>query len=143
MITQWGMSEALGPIQYGEREEMVFLGRGIAETRNYSDKVAQEIDEEVRKLVDEAHRRCHEILTSYEDRLDAVAAALLEHETLHAPEFQAIMRGEDPFQSVDGVEEPQPRGTTTSERDGNELPREEDSRDQGLDLSGGTLPAPA
>ena len=143
MITQWGMSEALGPIQYGEREEMVFLGRGIAETRNYSDKVAQEIDEEVRKLVDDAHRRCREILISYEDRLDAVAAALLEHETLHAPEFQAIMRGEDPFQSVDGLEEPLPSGTPASERDENDLPREEDNRDQELGLSGGTLPAPA
>ena len=143
MITQWGMSDALGPIQYGEREEMVFLGRGIAETRNYSDKVAQEIDKEVRKLVDEAHRRCHEILTSYEDRLGAVAAALLEHETLHSGEFQSIMRGEDPFPSVDDVEERQPSGTPSSERDGSELPREEDSRDQGLGLSGGTLPAPA
>ncbi len=143
MITQWGMSEALGPIQYGEREEMVFLGRGIAETRNYSDKVAQEIDEEVRKLVDEAHRRCREILISYEDRLDAVAAALLEHETLHAREFQAIMRGEDPFQSADGLEEPLPSGTPASERDENDLPREEDNRDQELGLSGGTLPAPA
>ena len=68
----------------------------MPKTRNYSDKVAQEIDKEVRKLVDEAHRRCHEILTSYEDRLDAVAAALLEHETLHSGEFQSIMRGEDP-----------------------------------------------
>ena len=143
MITQWGMSEALGPVQYGEREEMVFLGRGIAETRNYSDKVAQEIDVEVRKLVDEAHVRCHEILQSYQDRLAAVAAALLEHEKLHASEFEAIMRGEDPFQSVDDVEEPQPSGTPTSELDGNERSREEDSRDQGLDLSGGTLPAPA
>jgi cell division protease FtsH len=143
MITQWGMSEALGPIQYGEREEMVFLGRGIAETRNYSDKVAQEIDAEVRNLVNQAHRRCQEILTSYEDRLDAVAAALLEHETLHAPEFQAIMRGEDPFQSVDGLEEPLPSGTPASERDENDLPREEDNRDQELGLSGGTLPAPA
>jgi cell division protease FtsH len=143
MVTQWGMSEALGPVQYGEREEMVFLGRGIAETRTYSDKVAQEIDKEVRKLVNEAHRRCHENLTSYEDRLETVAAALLEHETLHAPEFQAIMRGEDPFQSVDDVEEPQTRGKHTSAPDGNELPREGDSRDQGLDLSGGTLPAPA
>ena len=143
MITQWGMSDALGPVQYGEREEMVFLGRGIAETRNYSDKVAQEIDKEVRKLVDVAHRRCHEILTSYEDRLGAVAAALLEHETLHSGEFQSIMRGEDPFPSVDDVEERQPSGTPSSERDGSELPREEDSRDQGLGLSGGTLPAPA
>ena len=143
MITQWGMSEKLGPVQYGEREEMVFLGRGIGETRNYSDKVAQEIDKEVRNLVDEAHRRCHQILTSYEDRLGAVAAALLEHETLHASEFQAIMRGEDPFHSLDDVEEAHPKGSHTSERDESALPREGDSRDQGLDLSGGTLPAPA
>ncbi len=142
MITQWGMSKALGPIQYGEREEMVFLGRGIAETRNYSDKVAQEIDEAVRKLVDEAHRRCHEILKSYRDRLDAVAVALLEQETLHAPELEAIMRGEDPFRSVDDLEETRPSGSATSERDEDEHSREEDSRDQGLDLSG-TLPAPA
>ncbi len=143
MITQWGMSERLGPIQYGEREEMVFLGRGIAETRNYSDKVAQEIDEEVRKLVDEAHRRCREILTSYEERLDAVAAALVDQETLNDLEFSAIMRGEDPFNSVEGAEESHASGTPSSERDGSERPQEEDSRDQGLDLSGGTLPAPA
>lgn len=142
MITQWGMSESLGPIQYGEREEMVFLGRGIAETRNYSDKVAQEIDEEVRKLVDEAHWRCHEILELYQDRLDAVAAALLEEETLYAPELDAIMRGEDPFQPVRDVPEAQPNERSTSEWDENERPREENSRDQGLDLSG-TLPAPA
>lgn len=142
MITQWGMSESLGPIQYGEREEMVFLGRGIAETRNYSDKVAQEIDEEVRKLVDEAHWRCHEILELYQDRLDAVAAALLEEETLYAPELDAIMRGEDPFQPVHDVPEAQPNERSTSEWDENERPREENSRDQGLDLSG-TLPAPA
>lgn len=142
MITQWGMSESLGPIQYGEREEMVFLGRGIAETRNYSDKVAQEIDEEVRKLVDEAHWRCHEILELYQDRLDAVAAALLEEETLYAPELDAIMRGEDPFQPVRDLPEAQPNERSTSEWDENERPREENSRDQGLDLSG-TLPAPA
>lgn len=142
MITQWGMSESLGPIQYGEREEMVFLGRGIAETRNYSDKVAQEIDEEVRRLVDEAHWRCHEILELYQDRLDAVAAALLEEETLYAPELDAIMRGEDPFQPVHDVPETQQNERSTSEWDENERPREENSRDQGLDLSG-TLPAPA
>lgn len=140
MITQWGMSESLGPIQYGEREEMVFLGRGIAETRNYSDKVAQEIDEEVRKLVDEAHWRCHEILELYQDRLDAVAAALLEEETLYAPELDAIMRGEDPFQPVRDMPEAQPNERSTSEWDENERPREENN--QGLDLSG-TLPAPA
>ena len=143
MVTQWGMSEALGPIQFGEREEMVFLGRGIAETRNYSDKVAQEIDEEVRSLVDEAHHRCHEILTFQRERLDAMASALLEHETLQAPQIDAIMRGEDPFQSLDDVEATHTEGTPNSERDGSEQPKEEDSRDQGVDLSGETLPAPA
>jgi len=62
---------------------------------------------------------------------------------LHAPEFEAIMRGEDPFQSLDDIETRQTSGTPTSERDGSERSQEEDSRDQGLDLSGGTLPAPA
>ena len=140
MITQWGMSERLGPIQYGEREEMVFLGRGIYEERNYSDKVAQEIDEEVRKLVDEAHQRTHQILATHRDKLDAVAQALLEVETLQAEEFQALMRGEQPPETRPPLQEqvrrPQPESEEESRRE------EEDRTDKGLDL-GGTLPAPA
>ncbi|RME62236.1 MAG: ATP-dependent zinc metalloprotease FtsH [Caldilineae bacterium] len=142
MITQWGMSEKLGPIQYGQREEMVFLGRAIAETRNYSDRVAQEIDEEVRKLVDEAHQRCRQILMTHRDKLDAVAHRLLEVETLHAPEFEAIMRGEEP---VDDEPTAPARPAVDRSRpdrpDGGRRQGEED-RDKGLDL-GGTLPAPA
>jgi cell division protease FtsH len=142
MVTQWGMSESLGPIQYGEREEMVFLGRGIAETRNYSDKVAQEIDEEVRRLVDEAYQRTRQILVTYQDKLDLVAEQLLEVETLHSAEFQALMRGDSPAElaALDSS-----RRRKESSRSGREEERQrgEDNRpDEGLDLSG-TLPAPA
>ncbi len=143
MITQWGMSERLGPIQYGEREEMVFLGRGIYENRNYSDKVAQEIDEEVRKLVDEAHQRTHQILATHRDKLDLVAARLLEVETIQAEEFQALMRGEQPPETQpplqEKVRQPQPDSPDSEEGSRRE---EEDRSDKGLDL-GGTLPAPA
>lgn len=142
MVTQWGMSEKLGPIQYGEREEMIFLGKGIGETRNYSDKVAQEIDAEVRRLVDEAHGRTRKILTTYQNKLDAVAARLLEIETLHAPEFEAIMRGDSPPQQPKSGASSEERSDRLSNEREDGRRREDEGRDKGLDL-GGTLPAPA
>ena len=138
MVTQWGMSEKLGPIQYGEREEMVFLGRGIGESRNYSDKVAQEIDEEVRRLVDEAYQRTRQTLITHRDKLDAVSLRLLEVETLHAPEFEAIMRGDSSYDSgKSGGRRRQEQSRPEDERQ-----RGENRGDEGIDL-GGTLPAPA
>ena len=142
MITQLGMSEKLGPIQYGQRDEMVFLGREINEQRNYSDKVAQQIDEEVRALVDEAYARCRTMLRENWARLEAVVAALLEFEILDAKEFEAIMNGEDPFEQrrAEGLgvfDQPEPQ--PDSRRDKR---RPDDQKDSGLDL-GGTLPAPA
>jgi cell division protease FtsH len=140
MVTQWGMSDQLGPIQYGEREEMVFLGRGISESRNYSDKIAQEIDEEVRRLVDEAYQRTRQILVTHREKLDAVSLRLLEVETLHAPEFEAIMHGEfpsDPSRPSGRRRQEYPRHGYDDERQ-----RGEQRGDEGLDL-GGTLPAPA
>ncbi|MEZ4865451.1 MAG: ATP-dependent zinc metalloprotease FtsH [Caldilineaceae bacterium] len=136
MVTQWGMSEKLGPIRYGAREELVFLSRQISEHRNYSDKIAQEIDEEVSHLVEEAHERCHEILSQHWDKMEALVKRLLEIETINAPEFEAIMRGETPVERTDkGVEARRPlRGTQDGSR------TNDDKR--GLDL-GGTLPAPA
>ncbi|MEZ4719386.1 MAG: ATP-dependent zinc metalloprotease FtsH, partial [Caldilineaceae bacterium] len=77
MVTQLGMSEKLGPIQYGQRDDMLFLGRSISEHRNYSDKVAQQIDEEVSRLVDEAHTACREILSTHWDEVESLAQALL------------------------------------------------------------------
>ncbi len=140
MVTQWGMSETLGPIRYGEREDLVFLGRQISEHRNYSDRVAQEIDEEVRRMVDEAHSRCHELLAAHWEKMVLLAGYLQEVETIEAPEFEALMRGENPFD--------QPEPPAAQRRVGKADPtadkqlRPSDQKPDGLDL-GGTLPAPA
>ncbi len=97
MITQWGMSDKLGPIRYGEREEMTFLNRSFSEHRNYSDKIAQQIDEEVRDLVDEAHQRCTQLLTTHWEKMVILSNVLLDVETVNRTEFEALMRGESPF----------------------------------------------
>ncbi|MFN2202762.1 MAG: ATP-dependent zinc metalloprotease FtsH [Caldilineaceae bacterium] len=139
MVTQWGMSDKLGPIRYGESEELVFLGREISERRNYSDRVAQQIDDEVRALVEEAHRYCHEILSANWDKLELVSQYLLEVETINADEFRAILRGENPFPDRDG--KPGPKRLSQGPSDEN-AGRVDEKNDGSLDL-GGTLPAPA
>ncbi len=90
MVTRLGMSESLGPLVYGKKEELVFLGKEIAEQRDYSEAIAEQIDAEVRKLVNEAYERAKAILNQYRDKLDAVAQRLLEVETLTREEFEAI-----------------------------------------------------
>ena len=90
MVTRLGMSAHLGPMVYGQKEELIFLGREISEQRDYSEAVAQDIDKEVRKLVSEAHERARSILVEYRDRLDAVAKRLLEVETISREEFESI-----------------------------------------------------
>jgi cell division protease FtsH len=91
MVTAYGMSKKLGPITFGDRQEMVFLGREIAEQRNYSEEIAGQIDLEVRRIVEEAHQRARGILTEYRDRLDAIAQRLVEIETLERAEFEALV----------------------------------------------------
>lgn len=90
MITRLGMSENLGPMVYGQKEELIFLGREISEQRDYSEAVAEKIDSEVRNLVGEAHNRARQILSQYRDRLDAVAVRLMEVETINREEFETI-----------------------------------------------------
>ena len=90
MVTRLGMSTELGPIVYGQKEELVFLGREISEQRDYSEEVAEKIDNEVRKLVHESYLKAKEILTQYRDKLDAVANKLLEVETISRQEFEEI-----------------------------------------------------
>ena len=90
MVTRWGMSETLGPLVYGKKEELVFLGREIAEQRDYSEAIAEQIDAEVRKLVNAAYDKARSLLQQYRDKLDAVAQHLLEEETLSRDEFEAI-----------------------------------------------------
>jgi cell division protease FtsH len=90
MVTRLGMSPEMGPMVYGKKEEMAFLGREITQSRDYSDAVSEQIDMQVRSLVDEAHQRARQILTTYRDKLDAVAKRLLEIETLTQDEFETI-----------------------------------------------------
>lgn len=91
MITRYGMSPKLGPISFGEKDELIFLGREISEQRNYSDEVAKQIDEEVRRLVFEAHERARTILEKYRSVLDDMANALLEFETLEGERLREVI----------------------------------------------------
>jgi cell division protease FtsH len=93
MVMSWGMSEKLGPISFGDREDQVFLGRDIVQGTEYSEKTAQEIDEEVRRIVSEAYDRAHKILEERIDILHRLANALLERETLDAAEIHVILEG--------------------------------------------------
>jgi cell division protease FtsH len=91
MVTRYGMSDKLGPMTFGQKEELVFLGREISEQRDYSEAVAQQIDSEVRGLIEEAHDRAAQVLTEHRDKLVAVATRLVEVETIDAEEFEAIV----------------------------------------------------
>lgn len=90
MVTRLGMSQVLGPMVYGQKEELIFLGREISEQRDYSEAVAEQIDREVRKLVNEAYDRAREILRERRDVLDRIASRLLEVETISRDEFERL-----------------------------------------------------
>lgn len=93
MVTQWGMSDKLGPLTFGDKEEEIFLGREIAQHRDYSEATAQEIDSEIRGIIDEAHNRARTILTENLEILHKMSEALLEHETLDDEEIDIIING--------------------------------------------------
>jgi cell division protease FtsH len=90
MVTRLGMSGELGQRTYGQKEELIFLGREISEQRDYSEAVAQQIDREVRKLVDDSYKQALDILNKYRAELDAVANRLLEVESITRDEFEKI-----------------------------------------------------
>jgi len=94
MVTQWGMSEHLGPRTFGRKEEMVFLGREISEQRNYSEKVAEEIDDEVRSIVDDAYHTAEKMLQGSRNKLEQLVKVLLEEETIEGEALQAILNAE-------------------------------------------------
>ena len=90
MVMRLGMSDALGPITYGKKEEMIFLGRELSEQRDYSESVAEHIDQKVRKIISNAYERARAILTQYRAELDLIATQLIEKETLTREEFEAL-----------------------------------------------------
>ena len=96
MVTRLGMSETLGPMVYGQKDELIFLGREISEQRDYSETVAEQIDKEVRSIVNEAYEKAKGILVDYRDMLEAVANKLLEVETISREEFEEIFPPPEP-----------------------------------------------
>jgi cell division protease FtsH len=99
MVTRLGMSTELGPLVYGQKEELIFLGREISEQRDYSEAIAEKIDDEVRNLVNEAYKLSKSLLTQYRAQLDAVAQKLLEAETITREEFEMIFPPPSPKKS--------------------------------------------
>ena len=94
MVTRWGMSDALGPLQYAEPEEEVFLGYSVNRTRHMSNETAQAIDKEIRKTVEDGYERAKHLLDEHRSELESLAQALLEYETLSGDEIKKIIAGE-------------------------------------------------
>jgi cell division protease FtsH len=103
MVTEFGMSDKLGPLSFGKRDELVFLGREIGEQRNYSDEIAKQIDEEVRAIIDKAYERATEVLTTHRDRLVALAEKLVAEETVDADTFESMFTDLPPKQIDRGI----------------------------------------
>jgi cell division protease FtsH len=96
MVTQWGMSDALGPMVYGENEGEVFLGRSITTHKNVSEVTLQKVDQEIRRIIDEQYALARRLIEENSDKVEAMAKALLEWETLDAEQLNDIMEGKAP-----------------------------------------------
>jgi len=108
MVTEFGMSEKLGPVRYNANEQEIFLGHAITQQQNVSEETARLIDEEIRRLIDEAETKARNILKTHLDDLHTIAKVLLEHETLTGEEVAALLRGEK-IDRKEGQAPPSPR----------------------------------
>ncbi|MCC6799483.1 MAG: ATP-dependent zinc metalloprotease FtsH [Anaerolineae bacterium] len=137
MVTRWGMSPKLGPRVFGQKEELIFLGREIGEQRDYSESVAEVIDEEVHEIVSTAYTRALDVLRENRDKLDAVAERLIEVETLGREEFLELMGDRPSGPASEPPSEPAARAEASAKGDG----RQQDSDMPPAPL--GTAPSPA
>ena len=96
MVTRYGMSDALGPMVYGENEGEVFLGRSVTTHKNVSEATMQKVDAEIRRIIDEQYGLARKILEENRDKVEAMAQALLELETIDADQIDDIMAGQPP-----------------------------------------------
>jgi len=103
MVTEWGMSDKMGPLAFGKRDEMIFLGREIGEQRNYSDDVAKMIDEEVRAIIEHGYVRATKVLTEYKAKLLALADKLIAEETVDAEGFESLFEDVPAKQNLHGI----------------------------------------
>ena len=136
MVTEYGMSEKLGPLRYNENQEEIFLGHSVARSQQISEATAQIIDEEIRRLIDEAEKTARRVLNDHMDDLHSLAKGLLEYETLNAEEVKAILRGED-------IDRSDPTATTGDTGRRSSVPSSgKASKDTGKDTPGGLEPEP-
>ncbi len=112
MITEWGMSEKLGMIAYGDNSQEVFLGHSVTQNKNVSEATAREIDGEIKDIIDRAYAKARRILTENVEELHRVARGLLEHETLSGDEIRTVLRGEPVIRKV--VDDPAPENRRAS-----------------------------
>ena len=137
MVCEWGMSEKMGPLTYGTKEEQVFLGKDFSQQKNFSDQTAKLIDQEVKALVMSGYEKACEIITEHRDSLEKMALALLDRETLNASEIKEIINGKIP--PVGGDE-------TKVESEGvappSAQPTQKKSNDDSGGIMGGGLPDP-
>ena len=127
MVMRFGMSEKLGPRVFGHEHSQPFLGREFSSEPDYSDEIAREIDDEIRRIIEVAHQRARDILDEQRDKLTTMSEVLVKRETIEKEEFAALLAGkseEDVFGPDDPVTpEVPPTPTTPAERSGREAPR--------------------
>jgi len=137
MVTQWGMSDELGPLTYGEPEGEVFLGHSVTTHKNISEATAQKVDQEVRKLVQEGYDRARRIITENRDALERIAQALLEYETLSGDDLKGLLAGKPVVRDDDF-------GTPTEPGRRSSVPTSDKKRGKPApDLGGGMGPEPS
>ncbi len=128
MVTRWGMSEKLGPRTFGRDSSQPFLGRDFGHEADYSEEIAREIDDEIRRIVESAHERAREVLTSHIDELQSMSKILIQYETFDSDQFQRLISGEAP-DDVFADQEPKESDTPVAEQ-----PRKEPGRARGIGL---------
>lgn len=135
MVTEWGMSEKLGPLTFGKKNEEVFLGKEISRTRNFSENTAKLIDEEVKKIVSEAEINAKTILEENRDILDKIAEHLLEHETLTNEDIKKLLNGEELEKETDSAQDDKEQDTKSdqSEKDNQEEQEKNEKETETLD----------
>ena len=139
MVTKYGMSENLGPIVYGENQEEVFLGMSMTHSRNYSEKVASEIDAEVRKIIDKAYKKTEQILNDNMQKLVFIAEYLITHEIMDEDQFKHVMESDAPtIEELEAIaaekaEKSKNQNNNAAEQQKNNAATEEDEFSNGID----------
>jgi cell division protease FtsH len=110
MVTEWGMSERLGPLRYNENQQEVFLGHAITQRQNMSEETAKLIDEEIRRIVTNGEKKAREVLSVNRDKLELITQALMEYETITGEEVHALMRGEKIVRAAEDEDAKGPAG---------------------------------